>query len=417
MDQKSTSNGSGGGTKKNWRERLGINKDLPKIAAEFKEERRPPPPSPPLRPTMPPPVGAAGRLSPRPGQQISSPAPMAPRVRPVASAPVPNRKPGSTPPSSPPQNRPQRAEAPKVENLNVVPHEQQPNADSMRRQADQQSSQVATDQGSPTATPEAETPAPVDDDFSARLRAQREAAERLAAQRLSAARQQPQTDTAPVVEQEDGQPDVDDSRAEATAEVAPDPAQIVPEDADDAAPEPKPEAHEHPEVNVDKDAESETVTRPKFGFAPEEFASRTSYKNRQLQQKSNLQHHRRRRQGRQPLRRCLYPMKRVNPVRPRQDRRQLIRHARHHLALPIRATCHLCRNPGIDREYRCREDTHQAVNPQALAMASRPPAHRRRCARRLDRERRFTVDIRDNPACLLVVNCLHQDLPRQQERD
>jgi hypothetical protein len=74
MDQESTKPGPIGGTKGSWRDRLGINKELPKISEEFKQT---------------PPKGASSDhsesaddqapLPPRHGRPVAKPAPMAPR--------------------------------------------------------------------------------------------------------------------------------------------------------------------------------------------------------------------------------------------------------------------------------------------------------------------------------------------------
>ena len=130
---------------KNWRERLGINKDLPKIAAEFREEKRTPPRPASERPSVR--VNTAERplrnapSSAGPGQPVASPAPMAPR------APVP--KPAQT-------------------------------SGSASADANGAATEAPVDRPGSTEPPA--------DSFSARLRAQREAAERLAQQRLSASR-------------------------------------------------------------------------------------------------------------------------------------------------------------------------------------------------------------------------------------
>src|SRR5687768_3249478 len=74
MDQESTKPGPIGGTKGSWRDRLGINKELPKISEEFKH-------TPPKAASSDHPDSADERAPrpPRPGTPVSKPAPMAPR--------------------------------------------------------------------------------------------------------------------------------------------------------------------------------------------------------------------------------------------------------------------------------------------------------------------------------------------------
>lgn len=74
MDQESTKPGPIGGTKGSWRDRLGINKELPKISEEFKQ-------TPPKAASSDHPESADDRAPPppRPGTPVSKPAPMAPR--------------------------------------------------------------------------------------------------------------------------------------------------------------------------------------------------------------------------------------------------------------------------------------------------------------------------------------------------
>ena len=74
MDQESTKPGPIGGTKGSWRDRLGINKELPKISEEFKQ-------TPPKAASSDHPDSADDRAPrpPRLGTPVSKPAPMAPR--------------------------------------------------------------------------------------------------------------------------------------------------------------------------------------------------------------------------------------------------------------------------------------------------------------------------------------------------
>jgi hypothetical protein len=74
MDQDNTKP-SPGGTRGSWRDRLGINKELPKISEEFKQAPQKPAPS-DRQETV---IGKAG-VTPRPGTPIAKPAPMAPRA-------------------------------------------------------------------------------------------------------------------------------------------------------------------------------------------------------------------------------------------------------------------------------------------------------------------------------------------------
>ena len=70
MDRDSTKDGAGGGNRRNWRERLGVGQDLPKISDEFSstegDARRP------AGESLPEP-----QAGPRPGAAVSRPAPKA----------------------------------------------------------------------------------------------------------------------------------------------------------------------------------------------------------------------------------------------------------------------------------------------------------------------------------------------------
>ncbi len=165
MDQDSR-RGSGG-DKRNWRERLGINKDLPKISQDFDGGQRPRGGEPRLDAGSPAPARAPSSGAARDAGQVTSrpPAGAKPVQRPAPMAP---RRPSGA--GSPGQSAaPQRSATP--------PRPTPPPVRSQTRPAQ------------PPASP-AQPPAPTgDDDFGQRLRAQREAAERLAQQRASVPRQ------------------------------------------------------------------------------------------------------------------------------------------------------------------------------------------------------------------------------------
>jgi len=202
MDQDSTGKGSGG-NRRNWRERLGINKDLPRLSEEFKTERpaqraEPQPgrdkvaervaSQPPTRPQSPPPqrppagkepAAEASRPAGRgPGTQVVRPAPMAPRpaARPQHSAqPAPG-----TPAAAAPQ--PQR---PAAETTQVSARPAQP-----QRPTPGETTQVSARPAQPQRPTPSLTTGERSDRFAERLKEQREAAERLARQRMEQARAQ-----------------------------------------------------------------------------------------------------------------------------------------------------------------------------------------------------------------------------------
>ncbi len=196
-DTTNKSGGEDGGAKKNWRERLGINKELPKIAAEFREEKRAP-----QRPVVSRPAGSAPTLeAARTGQPVARPAPMAPR----RAAPAK--------PAQPEASRSAEASA-----ATPLTSKQPPQP--------------------PVQPPRPEIP---QSDFSARLRAQREAAERLAQQRHVAGR------TSFAASQANGQ-EPDGSAGTA----------------------------EQPVAEAASEASEAGAARPKFTFAPEEFEDTSS---------------------------------------------------------------------------------------------------------------------------------------------
>lgn len=186
MDQDSTGKGSGG-DRRNWRERLGINKDLPRLSEEFKTEKpaqraepqlgraaRPPERpagQPPGRPQLPPaqqrpaaggPAGESSRpTGQRPGPEVVRPAPMAPRPagRVAPMAPRPAARPQRPPAPAAPAPAPAQAQRPPA---SEAPQRPTPSLTTGERS----------------------------DKFAERLKEQREAAERLARQRMEQARAQ-----------------------------------------------------------------------------------------------------------------------------------------------------------------------------------------------------------------------------------
>jgi hypothetical protein len=200
MDQDSTKDGTGGGNRRNWRERLGVGQDLPKISDEFSS------------------VDGNARLAdeslpetqagPRPGAPVSRPAPMAPRyARPAAAQPgngsssgpdTQGPKPVAGSPGQKPWAAPVRpAPKPGEPGRPAASHAPSPAPGSERPgHAPRANPAPAPQRPAPTRGPAAYAQAAArpgaasgHDSFGERLRAQREAAERLAQQRLAAARE------------------------------------------------------------------------------------------------------------------------------------------------------------------------------------------------------------------------------------
>jgi hypothetical protein len=235
MDQDSTKDGSGGGDRRNWRERLGVGQDLPKISDEFKSEQKDPQPAGGDAQTDAP-SGAQSDVpsGPRPGTPVARPAPMAPRFA-RSTAPRPGNGNASSTETLPP--KPAEAARSSAGSGGLKPwatsirpahkpaeplRHQRPMGEAGRPGAGQPPSSLPSSapsslSGTPRPgyaprtgpLPGAQRPAPSrgpaaypqaaqrpgtvpsaagNDSFGERLRAQREAAERLAQQRLAAAR-------------------------------------------------------------------------------------------------------------------------------------------------------------------------------------------------------------------------------------
>jgi hypothetical protein len=206
MDQDSTKDGAAGDDRRNWRERLGVGQDLPKISDEFGPARNNQEPS-DAKPSEGAPAGAQSAT--KPGTPVARPAPMAPRyARPAAP------KPANGSSSSEGTNGANHSETarsdPATPGLNTWAAPSRP-----ARGSDQDSdhhshvSRAASSTQSPAlntppaasraaAYPQAARPsgaapastgANTGESFGERLRAQREAAEKLAQQRVAAARE------------------------------------------------------------------------------------------------------------------------------------------------------------------------------------------------------------------------------------
>ena len=200
MDQDSTKDGAGGGNRRNWRERLGVGQDLPKISDEFSstegdaraaDESLPEP-----------------QAGPRSGAPVSRPAPMAPRyARPAAAQPGNGRSSGPDtqvprPVAGSPGQKPWAAQVrpaprPGEPGRPAASHAPSPAPGSERPgYAPRANPAPAPQRPAPTRRPAVYAQAAArpgaasgHDSFGERLRAQREAAERLAQQRLAAARE------------------------------------------------------------------------------------------------------------------------------------------------------------------------------------------------------------------------------------
>lgn len=203
MDQDSTKDGAGGGNRRNWRERLGVGQDLPKISDEFRSAEGD---ARPADESLPEP-----QAGPRPGTPVSRPAPMAPRhSRPAAAQPgngsssgpdtqgprpvagSPGQKPWAAPVRPAPRpgqpGRPAASHAPSPAPGSERPgHAPRANPAPAPQRPAPTRGPVAYAQAA--ARPGGASPASGHDSFGERLRAQREAAERLAQQRLAAARE------------------------------------------------------------------------------------------------------------------------------------------------------------------------------------------------------------------------------------
>jgi hypothetical protein len=79
MDQDSTKDGSGGGDRRNWRERLGVGQDLPRISDEFKSPQSEPIADPTAESKSDDQPDAPGTSGAKSGIPVARPAPMAPR--------------------------------------------------------------------------------------------------------------------------------------------------------------------------------------------------------------------------------------------------------------------------------------------------------------------------------------------------
>lgn len=163
MDHDSTKDGAADGDRRNWRERLGVGQDLPKISDEFG----------PAKPSDGEPAAQSGT---KPGTPVARPAPMAPRyARPAAPKPANGGSSGDG------TNGAKSPEATRTDTtapgLNAWAAPSTPAAPSRASAYPQ------------AARPAGAAPAGTGESFGERLRAQREAAEKLAQQRLAAARE------------------------------------------------------------------------------------------------------------------------------------------------------------------------------------------------------------------------------------
>ncbi|MGE0211983.1 MAG: SPOR domain-containing protein [Parvibaculaceae bacterium] len=180
MDQDSTRDGSPTGEKRNWRDRLGVNKGLPKLSDEFRPRESGPrgPGRDELAASETEKSAETGRssLSRRP-TPVERTAPMAPRIPPRPPVTAAGQEKRAEPGMRPMPPRGPEAPAAERETAN-----RQPSANRLSMQTGRPGAQ-----GRPAAGPRNPN-----DEFGERLRAQREAAERLVQQRLAAARQKAQ---------------------------------------------------------------------------------------------------------------------------------------------------------------------------------------------------------------------------------
>lgn len=184
MDQDSTRDGAPTGEKRNWRDRLGVNKGLPKLSDEFRPRESARGPARDELTASERPTTGPGRapLAPR-SAPVERPAPMAPRIPPRAPGAIAQEKRAEA--SAPIRPPAPRTQAPEPQAEREVP--------AMSNRLSPQAGRSATQQPGKFA-PASRNP---NDEFGERLRAQREAAERLVQQRLAAARQKAQEPAKP----------------------------------------------------------------------------------------------------------------------------------------------------------------------------------------------------------------------------
>jgi hypothetical protein len=192
--------GAAGDDRRNWRERLGVGQDLPKISDEFEPARTPSDAKPSERePTGP-------QSATKPGTPVARPAPMAPRyARPAAPKPANG---SSSSEGTNGANHSQTARSdPAAPGLNAWaapsrpargPHQDSDHHSGHEGRAPSSTPSPASNTPSApsrasaypqAARPSGAAPASSGESFGERLRAQREAAEKLAQQRVAAARE------------------------------------------------------------------------------------------------------------------------------------------------------------------------------------------------------------------------------------
>lgn len=199
MDHDSTKDGAADGDRRNWRERLGVGQDLPKISDEFEpvrthQERSDPKPS------------EGARSAAKPGTPVARPAPMAPRyARPAAPKPANGSSPdeGANDANHPESTRSGAAAAglkpwaapsrPAGGPDHHSGHERVPSSTPSSASPSSASNTPSATSRAPAypqaGRPSGTAPASSGESFGERLRAQREAAEKLAQQRVAAARE------------------------------------------------------------------------------------------------------------------------------------------------------------------------------------------------------------------------------------
>ncbi|HSM20025.1 MAG TPA: hypothetical protein VK844_06625, partial [Hyphomicrobiales bacterium] len=212
MDHDSTKDGAADGDRRNWRERLGVGQDLPKISDEFgpaRSDQQPDQEPDQLPGDAKPSEGErpAVQSAAKPGTPVARPAPMAPRyARPAAPKPAngsssSERTNGATPPetkrndtSAPGLNTwaaPSQSTRDQDPDQDHGDGHRPPSAPSPTSEATPARSRTSAypQAARPSGATPASPPASTGDSFGERLRAQREAAEKLAQQRVAAARE------------------------------------------------------------------------------------------------------------------------------------------------------------------------------------------------------------------------------------
>jgi hypothetical protein len=222
MDQDSTAKGSDG-DRRNWRKRLGINKDLPRLSEEFRSDQAPKRPEPRLNKApdrQPPrPAGQHAQRLPQPAQAPAQRPAGQQAQRPPQPAQAPAQRPAGQQAQRPPQAAPaQRPGTPVARPAPMAPRPgahkpvEPPPADARKAPGPPRPVPPPAAAARPLpqrpAAPTQPPGEPRPDRFAERLKAQREAAEQLARQRMQQARNQavPPSQAAPAAPKVEGGP-------------------------------------------------------------------------------------------------------------------------------------------------------------------------------------------------------------------